>query len=68
MRGICGAQTPIMQVLVEQSFPDWQGNAHLPYCVLQWCSPHTMSLWQGRASGPGTASPALPAGAGGAPG
>jgi hypothetical protein len=38
-----------------QSAAVWQGNAHLPYCVLQWWKPHVTSDWQGRASKPGTA-------------
>jgi hypothetical protein len=45
-----------------------QGKAHFPYWVLQWCMPQIMSLWQGRASGPGMAIALDEAGAGGAPG
>jgi hypothetical protein len=40
---------------VMQSTADWQGNAHLPYCVLQWCVPHGTSFWHWKAIGPGTA-------------
>jgi hypothetical protein len=50
-----------------QSAADWQGNAHLPYCVLQWCVPQGTSFWQAKASGPGVAMGAA-AGAPGAPG
>ena len=42
----------------------WQGNAHLPYCVLQWCVPHGTSFWQVKATGPGTAIAADADGAG----
>jgi hypothetical protein len=45
-----------------QSAAVWQGNAHLPYCVLQWWVPQTASLWQGNTRGPGVAMPD-PAGA-----
>ena len=47
-----------------QSAAVWQGKAHLPYCVLQWWSPHIRSLWHGVASGPGVAIAPDPAGAG----
>jgi hypothetical protein len=38
-----------------QSAADWHGNAHLLYCVLQWCVPQDRSFWHGSARGPGTA-------------
>jgi len=56
-------QTPIMHWLGDtQSAAVWQGNAHFEYCGLQWCVPHTASLEQGSARGPGVAIPD-PAGA-----
>jgi hypothetical protein len=32
------------QLLLMQSAPVWQGKAHFPYCVLQWCRPQVASL------------------------
>jgi hypothetical protein len=32
-----------------QSVALWQGKAHLPYCVLQWCVPQGTSFWQVKA-------------------
>jgi len=40
----------------------WQGKAHFPYCVLQWCVPQGTSFVHVKATGPGTAI-APPAGA-----
>jgi hypothetical protein len=38
-----------------QSAADAHGNAHLPYCMLQWFSPHgTPSFEHWKAAGPGT--------------
>jgi hypothetical protein len=50
---------------VMQSTADWQGNAHLPYCMLQWCVPHGTSFWHWNAMGPGTAIVPEAAGAAG---
>ena len=45
-----------MQVFGErQSAAVWQGNAHFPYCRLQWCVPHGTSSLHWNATGPGTA-------------
>jgi hypothetical protein len=52
------------QLLLMQSAPVWQGNAHFPYCVLQWWRPQVASVWHGKARGPGVESCALPAGPG----
>jgi hypothetical protein len=49
-----------------QSLSFWQGNTHLPNCVLQWAVAHWASLVQGSASGPGVES--VPPAAGAAPG
>ena len=44
--GGAGTHSPIMQLLgAMQSTFVWQGNAHLPYCTLQWCVPHGTSFW-----------------------
>jgi hypothetical protein len=60
-----GAQNPAMHVFgAMQSTADWQGNAHFPYCRLQWCVPHGTSFWHWNAMGPGTAIWPLAAGAG----
>lgn len=32
------------QLFVVQSYALWQGNAHLPYCVLHLCVPQFASL------------------------
>jgi hypothetical protein len=51
-----GTHKPDMHVLGErQSTLVWQGNAHLPYCVLQRWVPHGTSFWHWKATGPGTA-------------
>lgn len=52
------------QLFETQSTPVWQGKAHFPYCVLQWCSPQTASFWQGNARSPGVDIGAVDAGAG----
>ena len=49
---------------LRQSAADWQGNAHLPYCRLQWCVPQGTSSWHWNAMGPGTAICPEPVGAG----
>ena len=36
-----------------QSALVWQGNAHLPYWVLQWCVPQGTSFWQAKREGTG---------------
>jgi hypothetical protein len=67
--GSAGAQTPIVHVFgAMQSAADWQGKAHLPYCVLQWWVPQIASDWHGSASGPGVAIVPEPVGAGAAVG
>jgi hypothetical protein len=67
--GRAGVQMPIVQTLgATQSAADWHGNAHFPYCVLQWCVPQIVSFWQGNASGPGAAIVPDPTGAGAGPG
>ena len=54
-----------MQLFGErQSAADWQGNAHLPYCRLQWCVPQGTSSLHWKAMGPGTAIVPEPAGGG----
>lgn len=59
-----GRHTPMTQLLETQSTPVWQGNAHFPYCVLQWWSPQTASFWQGSANRPGVDIGAVDVGAG----
>ena len=43
--GGVGTHNPAKHWLGEmQSAADWQGKAHLPYCMLQWCVPHGTSF------------------------